>query len=186
MQQTLLSVLPRTLAEFLDWEPVDGFKYEWNDGEIIKFEKMKKKHLYLIRRLNRLFLNTVAHEQGGELIMEQDVMLTGIQMRRPDLAYFSGEQINNSLTDADEPIPAFALEVISPTDDAEDVEKKVGEYFQAGVGVVWHIYPENRVVYVYTSRRHVMICLEDDLCSAAPVLPDFSITVNDLFAAPTV
>ncbi len=28
-------VLPQTLEEFVVWEPNDGFKYEWNDGEII-------------------------------------------------------------------------------------------------------------------------------------------------------
>lgn len=24
--------LPKTLEEFRDWEPTDGFKYEWYDG----------------------------------------------------------------------------------------------------------------------------------------------------------
>lgn len=185
MEAPSVSTLPQTLAEFLDWEPLDGYKYEWRDGKIIKFEKMKKKHLYLIRHLSRLFATTAAYRQGGELITEQDVMLTPTQMRRPDLAYFSDDQINNSLLSDEEPIPAFALEIISPSDDAEDVEEKVGEYFKAGVQVVWHIYPGNQVVYVYTSRKSVTLCLEDDVCSAAPVLPDFTISVNTLFSLPT-
>lgn len=181
-----VNLLPRTLEEFLVWEPNDGFKYEWNDGEIIKFEKMKKKHLVIIRTLNRLFVVTAAHQHGGELIMEQDVMLTGIQMRRPDLAYFSGEQIDNSVSSNDDPIPAFLIEVVSPSDDAEKVEEKLVEYFKSTVQVVWHIYPENQVVYVYTSRKSVKICTDDDICSAAPVLPDFEISVNELFALPMV
>ena len=118
--------------------------------------------------------------------MEQDVMLTGIQMRRPDLAYFSGKQIDNSLTSEEEPIPAFLIEIVSPSDDAEKVEEKLAEYFKSTVQVVWHIYPENQVVYVYTSRKSVKICTDDDVCSASPVLPDFEISVNDLFALPTV
>lgn len=48
--------------------------------------------------------------------------------------------------------------------------------------MVWNIIPEQEVVYVYSSRKHVTICLEDDVCLAAPVLPDFKIAVNDLFA----
>lgn len=181
-----ISVWPQTLDDFLAWEPpVDGYKYEWNDGAIVRFEKMKRKHLYLIRHLSRLFLTTTAHQQGGELIPEQDVLLTSSQMRRPDLAYFSDNQITTSLTTDTEPIPAFTIEIISPTDDAEEVEKKLAEYFRVGVQVVWHVYIENQVVYVYTGRKHVTICLEDDACSAAPVLPDFSLTVNQLFAAPT-
>ena len=144
---------------------------------------MKKKHLHLVRTLNRVFLATTAHQKGGELISEQDVILTGLQMRRPGLAFFSGSQIDESLSD-DEPIPSFVVEVISPTDDIVKVEEKVAEYFKAGVAVVWHIFPENQVVYVYTSRKNVVICTDEDVCSAAPALPDFEIMANDLFSLP--
>jgi Uma2 family endonuclease len=179
------TALPQTLEAFLAWEPpVDGFKYEWNDGQLIQFEKMNKKHLALIRLLGRLFATTNAYRQGGELIAEQEVRLTARQMRRPDLAYFSGEQIDGSQTEDYEPIPDFVIEVVSPNDDAEAVEQKLAEYFKAGVQVVWHIYPGNQAVYVYTSRRHVTICIEDDACTAAPVLPDFAIRVSELFATP--
>ena len=182
--QPISQTLPGTFEEFLRWEPVDGYKYEWNDGEVIRFEKMKKKHLVIIRTLNRIFLSTSAHQVGGELIMEQDVMLTGIQMRRPDLGYFSGPQIDNSQSSDEEPIPEFVIEIISPTDDAIKVEEKLAEYFKANVKVVWHIFPDNEVVYVYTSRKQVKICTDNDMCSALPVIPDFEITVNELFALP--
>ncbi|QRR03420.1 Uma2 family endonuclease [Dyadobacter sandarakinus] len=176
------SVLPGSLEAFLQWEPLDGFKYEWNDGEIIRFEKMKKKHLFLIRKLQQLFFRTSSFSKGAALIMEQDVMLTGIQLRRPDLAFFSGTQIDNSESSNQEPIPEFVIEVISPNDDAEQVEEKLAEYFLAAVRVVWHIYPENEVVYVYTSRKNVKICTDSDTCSAAPIVPDFEITVEQLFS----
>ncbi len=172
--------IPRTLAEFIDWEqPEDGFKYEWNDGELIKFTGMNKTHLKLIRILNRLFLKTKAHQLGGELIQENDVYLTGIQMRRPDLSYFSSEQIDNS-DDSEEPIPEFTIEVISGNDQINKVEEKIVEYYKAGVKVVWLIFPERKSVHVYTSRRDVKICIENDICSAAPVLPEFEIGVDVL------
>lgn len=175
--QPQTATLPSTFDEFLRFESEDGFKYEWNDGELIQFARMKRKHLQLIKRLNRLFLRTNAHEAGGELICEQDVMLTGIQMRRPDIAYFSDEQIRN---EDDEPIPLFCIEIISPTDEGQKIEAKRMEYFKAGVQVVWHVFPENETVYVYTARKTVQICQEDDVCSAHPVLNDFTITVNEL------
>ncbi|MFN3850505.1 MAG: Uma2 family endonuclease [Spirosomataceae bacterium] len=174
------AVLPTTLEEFENWEPNDGFKYEWNDGELIKFEGMKRKHLKLVKILNRLFSKTKAYEAGGELICEQDVMLTGIQLRRPDLAYFSGEQIDNS-DEGDEPIPAFAIEIISTHDQLNDVKRKLREYFKHGVKVVWLIYPEDKIVEVFTSFKNVKICTDDDVCSASPVMNDFEITVNQLF-----
>lgn len=79
-----INQLPQTLAEFMSWKPADGFKYEWNDGELIKFVGMNKQHLRLIRFLSRLFLKTKAHQEGGELIAEQDIKISGIQVRRPD------------------------------------------------------------------------------------------------------
>jgi Uma2 family endonuclease len=107
-------VLPTTLDEFLRFEPNDGHKYEWNDGELIVFggikTAMKKKHLSLIQALNLTFDKTKAKQQRGQLIGEQDVMLTGIQVRRPDVAYFSNAQIHSD----EEAVPAFCIEVISP------------------------------------------------------------------------
>ena len=67
---------------------------------------------------------------------------------------------------------------------SEKVEEKLAEYFKSTVQVVWHIYPENHVVYVYTSRKNVKVCTDDDVCSATPVLPDFEIGVNELFSVP--
>ena len=78
-----ISALPKTLAEFILWRSEDGFKYEWNDGEIIKFTGMNKKQLYIYEALNNLFI-----EKGfwkiGTFVAEYDTMLSGIQMRRPE------------------------------------------------------------------------------------------------------
>jgi Uma2 family endonuclease len=174
---------PETLAQFEQWEPNDGFKYEWNDGEIIKSEKMNRKHLKLLKKLARLFLKTKAHKSGGELIAEQDVRLTGVQLRRPDIAYFSAEQIENSdHSSAEEPIPGFAIEVISTSDQLTMVKAKLKEYFDHGVMVVWLVYPDEKLVEVYTSYKQVTICTDKDVCSAKPVMDDFEIRVEDLFS----
>ena len=180
MQQTTAPAFPQTFDEFLTWEPVDGYKYEWKDGEMIRFSGMKKKQYYIYDVLNTLFI-TKEYHKAGTFMAEPDVMLTALQMRRPDIAYFTKEQIQLGRKGEDV-IPAFVVEVLSETDQAYRIEEKIAEYFKAGVQVVWNIFPESEVVYVYTSRKHVTICLESDVCSAAPVLPDFSIRVNELFA----
>jgi Uma2 family endonuclease len=171
--------LPRTLEEFMAWEPEDGFKYEWNDGEIIKFIGMNKTQVFIYEALNQLFI-----EKGlwklGTFISEYDVQLTGIQMRRPDIAFLSKDQIALTKQGEDE-IPEFVIEVISGNDKANKVEEKTVEYFKAGVKVLWLIYPDNKTVQVYTSLKQAQICYDDDICSASPVLPDFEIKVNDIF-----
>ena len=175
-----IAALPKTLAEFILWKPEDGLnKYEWNDGEIIKFTGMNKKQLYIYEALNNLFV-----EKGfwkiGTFVAKYDTMLSGIQMRRPDVAYFTKEQVRNTKEGIDE-IPAFVVEIISTNDKLYEVEKKITEYFKHGVKVVWNILPDEKTVHVYTSRRNVKICFEDDICSAAPVLPEFEISVSQIF-----
>lgn len=170
--------LPCTLAEFVDWEPTDGFKYEWNDGELIKFTGMNKKQVYIYQALNKIF-SKKGFWQAGILVAEYDTMLSGIQMRRPDIAYLSDEQVELTKKGEDV-IPEFVIEIISGNDNINQVEKKIIEYYKAGVSVVWLILPEEKSVHVYTSRKTVKICTDDDICSASPVLPDFEISVNEL------
>jgi Uma2 family endonuclease len=175
------SVLPRTLAEFKLWEqPEDGYKYEWNDGELIRFTGMNKKQIGIFNLLNRLFIKK-DYWENGTFVSEYDVQLTGIQMRRPDIAYLTKAQLEEAERGED-PIPEFVVEIISETDNINKVFAKIGEYYKAGVKVVWLILPEEKEVHVYTSRRNVKICIENDICSASPVLTDFEIGVDELFA----
>jgi Uma2 family endonuclease len=174
-----ISTLPRTLEEFMAWESEDGFKYEWNDGELIKFVGMNKTQFHIFGILNRYFISKGFWEKGT-FVAEQDVQLSGIQMRRPDIAYFTIEQEGNMKQGEDE-IPEFAIEIISGNDKANKVEEKTIEYFKAGVKVLWLIYPDNKTVQVYTSLKQAQICTDDDICSAKPVLEDFEIKVSDIF-----
>ena len=43
--------LPRTLKEFKNWEPNDGYKHEWNDGELIKFTGMNNSYNKVLKWL---------------------------------------------------------------------------------------------------------------------------------------
>lgn len=176
LQQSL--TLPKTLAEFLEWEPEDGYKYEWNDGEIIQFKGMDKKQIYIYILLNKLF-NKKGFGENGTLVCEYDTMLSGIQMRRPDIAYLSDED-GKRAKDGQDVIPEFMIEIISTNDKPYKIEEKLTEYFKAGVRVVWNIYPETKLIYVFTARKTVKICMDDDVCSAAPVLPDFEIKVSEI------
>ena len=58
--QAVRPTLPTTFEEFLRFEPTDGAKYEWNDGELIRFAGMKRRYLQLIQTLNLLFDQTTA------------------------------------------------------------------------------------------------------------------------------
>lgn len=75
-------------------------------------------------------------------------------------------------------MPLFVIEVISTNDQMNLVHEKMEDYRNAEVPVVWHILPKRKEVHVYLYGKNMTICKGEEVCSAAPVLPDFNITVN--------
>ena len=178
--QATTGTLPQSLEEFLRWESEtgDGFKYEWNDGEIIGWSSLQTRHLYIYQQIVEQFYDS-KYGDTGTLINKVKIHLNAVQVRLPDTAYFTDKQIREGSRGM-RIIPGFVIEYISGQDRYSDLEQKFTEYFGAGVQVIWVIMPEQQKVYVHTSPRDVKACIEDDICSAAPVLPKFEISVNDM------
>jgi Uma2 family endonuclease len=106
--------------------------------------------------------------------------------RRPDVAFVSfdrwakGRRLPKS-DNAWDVLPNLAVEVISPTDLAEDVQEKVVEYVQAGVSLVWVIYPRTRLVHVYESLSSIRGLSRADELDGGKVLPGFRLPLTELF-----
>ena len=172
-----------SLDEFLTSEFEDpGFKYEWNNGLREAEEKLKFSEQRIVLILQRTFNKTSAYQKGDGLPVEVECYLPKVQsVRKPDLCYLSSFQIQNCEDKAVNQVPSFIIEIISKTNTAFEVEKKNKEYFDAGVKVVWNIFPEQKMVKVYTSIKSVQICTDNDICNAGDVIPDFQIRVNEIF-----
>jgi Uma2 family endonuclease len=155
----------------------NGFKYEFNNGIIEKTDAMKKNEIFIFKNLLRVFMHTKAFSEGAVIVSEVETWTSETQFRKPDISYWTEEQ----QVEEEESVPLFAIEVISKNDAINVVNTKVLEYFKSGVQVLWHIFPEQRMVYVFTSPRDITVRFEDDICSAAPVLTDFEISVNGIF-----
>lgn len=159
-------------------EREDGYKYEFDNGIVEKSpSNINAKQLYIVKKLNRRFIQTQAFASGDELTPEVEQITAPNQSRRPDLSFWPSSKIKQG----DETVSGFIIEIISPIDNYLKVNKKLREYFKAGVKVVWQIVPEEQTVYVYTSPTKVIICEGDTVCSAAPVVPDFEIAAKDIF-----
>ena len=148
---------------------------------------MNRKSLKLIHVLNRIFLKTNAHQIGGELIQEIDDV-SDSRMRKSDLVFFSAEEITKS--DEVEPVRAFMIIIISESNKVHHINNKINEHFKEGTDslrskVVWLIFPHVEEVYVYEGKT-MTIQSGLDICSAAPVLPNFEITAVDIFKKPSL
>ena len=173
--------IPMSKAAFMNWNPDDGFLYEYDNGFAEQISGMKKKERYIITNIQAKFSTTEAFRERAWLFEESDVWVSDVQKRIPDMAFFTRDQILDSADDI-ESIPAFVVELISPTDKADKIETKVIEYFKAGVQVIWHVFPALRMVRVFTSVKNSISHFETDTFDAAPAVPDLQMTVNELFA----
>ena len=115
-----------------------------------------------------------------------DLVAIGKQ-RRPDVAVVSFKRWPRTRrvlsTEAWAVTPDLAVEVVSPSNTAGKVLKKVREYFQAGVRLVWIIFPDAAEVHVYNSPKTVQVLDRTDVLRGDPVLPGFRLALADLFEA---
>ena len=78
--------------------------------------------------------------------------------------------------------PDLAIEVVSPSESAQDILEKIEDFLAAGTPLVWVAYPTRRIVVAYTADSGAHTYRADDLLTAPDVLPGFSCPVADLFA----
>ena len=77
--------------------------------------------------------------------------------------------------------PNVAIEVVSRTNTADGILAKIHDYFEAGVELVWVIYPVICEVYVYQSPQNVRVLTRNDRIDGGKVLPEFQLALSDLF-----
>jgi Uma2 family endonuclease len=102
-------------------------------------------------------------------------------VRGPDVAFWSKERLPEVPEGYIEVAPDLVVEVVSPNDHFSRVTRKLREYFERRVRMVWVIDPQDRSVSVYRSRKDVTVLTEPETLDGADVLPGFSCRVADLF-----
>jgi Uma2 family endonuclease len=62
------------------------------------------------------------------------------------------------------------------------MQRKLHDYFTAGVRLVWYIEPRTRTARAYTAEDQCVELGERDSLSGGEVLPGFELPLQDLFA----
>jgi Uma2 family endonuclease len=75
--------------------------------------------------------------------------------------------------------PDIAVEIISPSETATTIYRKVDAYLKWGVQEVWLIEPEIRTVYIHS--RGGMQQLSEGAFLASDLIPSWQLQVADLF-----
>jgi Uma2 family endonuclease len=113
------------------------------------------------------------------------------RMRRPDVSLILAARMTPDLFEEGFTSirPDLAIEVISPKDRVYDLEEKLDDYRDAGIPLIWLIYPPARRVRVLRLEGPPSELGPGDELTGENILPGFRCRVADLFVgllAPTV
>lgn len=112
------------------------------------------------------------------------IQLLPHQVRIPDVAYFAWERLPDRRVPREAVphlVPDLAVEVLSASNTPTEMRRKLREYFQADVRLVWYIDPASRTVTVYTNDHDSVELDEDQTLTGDRVLPGFEVPVRQLF-----
>lgn len=171
-----------TLDEFEHLKPQEGKLLELDEGELCPMSPGRPRHNRVRDRLARRLADVVEQGNLGEIFVETEFRLAGDTVRITDAAFVRAEQVKH--INPDLPIdgaPTLAIEVVSPTDLAEDLARKIDQYLAAGAEAVWVLYPKVREVHTYQGRGTSRTLGNGELLEDASLLSGFSVQVSDLF-----
>jgi Uma2 family endonuclease len=107
------------------------------------------------------------------------------QVRIPDVSFISWERLpNEEVPDAPVAalVPDLAVEVLSRGNTKKEIDRKLRDYFKAGVRLAWVIQPKTQTAEVYTSPTKPRRVGKDQSLDGGEVLPGFSLSLKELFA----
>ncbi|HLJ93829.1 MAG TPA: Uma2 family endonuclease [Gemmataceae bacterium] len=174
-----------TEADVVDLEQRENRLCELVDGVLV--EKATGYRESLLAGLMATLLDDFVRPRNLGLVTGADGMVRlfpGL-VRIPDVASASWARIPNGCVPT-EPIPHLvpdlAVEVLSKSNTAAELTRKCGEYFAAGVRMVWLVDPEGRTVTVYTVPDQSTMLDETQMLDGSPILPGYSLSLRELFA----
>ncbi len=171
------------LVTFDEFErlPDEECKLELIDGEVLRMPPAEYRHTLISLRIYDFLKEAlrILHGKGqardlGQVLHEGGYRL-GHNWLIPDVSItHAGQTARKYLEGA----PALAIEVISESNTARMMHRKVRKYFESGCREAWVFYPETASVLVHSGKTAV----EREGLLTSDLLPGVSIDLAPIFA----
>ena len=173
---------PATLQDLLN-TPKDGNKYELVDGEIL-VSPAGMRHSEVSTNIIAIIWEFLQKNPIGKVYTSDvGIVFPSGNVRSPDVTYVSNAKLpgGESPETFCELIPDLAVEVLSPSDSLKQLGRKIGEFLENGVPIVWLVDPARQTVTIYRSLTETQQLTLKDTITAEPVLPGFSVPISRFF-----
>jgi Uma2 family endonuclease len=175
-----------TYTDYLKWD--DGKRYELIDGIAYMMAAPTPNHQRISLKLSRLFgdfldgkscelftapfdVRLFPRKNLGDNTVVQPDLLVVCDKTRLDKRGCNGA-------------PDLVIEILSPSNDAEEMLRKFQKYLQAGVREYWVIDLERRLIQVHIlgKGRYISSVYDGDTVVPVLILPGLSINLNTLWS----
>jgi Uma2 family endonuclease len=175
-----------TAEEFMAADLGEG-TFELVRGEIVEMPPAMPKHGLVC--VNVVFVLASYGRQSGHgyALANDSAVVTERNpdtVRGADVCFYSHArwpraQVGDKLP----PVPPdLAVEVVSPGNRVGMIMKKVVEYLEVGVSLVWVVYPKQQQVVIYRASEEAPLTLDGHaVIENLPELPGFRCSVSDFF-----
>ena len=140
-----------TMEEFLQLPELPAGKRELLRGELIDLPPAKRKHTQTAHRIyERLKTALTTTGISGEVYLEMGYKIGPRHWFQPDVSITHPNQGGDDYFDGS---PLLAVEIVSPSNTARQIELKIQDYLTFGAAEVWVLYPDSRGMWVYAPDR---------------------------------
>lgn len=173
-------------AEDLADLPDDGGRYELVDGELHEMTPAGFDHGDIAAEALVAIKNFVRARNLGKVLAAE----TGFTLRRgpdtvraPDVAFVRADRVppRDGRVGFVELAPDLVVEVVSPGDRAAMVNAQALQWLDAGVRLVWVVYPQSASAVAHTPDGVAHVVRGDGVLDGGDVLPGFALPLRDLF-----
>jgi len=173
-----------TEQDLLDIAEREDRLYELEDGVLVE-KAMGWQEAVLATWISAeiaAYLKT--HDLGQVMGADGPLKILPGKVKLPDVSFIGWSRFPKERLGR-RPIPALVpdlvVEVLSDTNTRREMERKLKQYFQAGVRLVWYIDPKTRSARAFTSPTAVTKMDEDGSLDGGQVLPGFRLSLRGLF-----
>jgi Uma2 family endonuclease len=157
------------------------------DGEVVEMTPAGGVHGRVSARLARYLTEHVEARGGGEVVAGDVGFVLGLpadpeRVRAPDVAFVSSGRLPEGRLPQGfvAGAPDLVIEVLSPSDDPVEVQRKVRDYLEAGSALVWVIAPRAATATVYRPDGSARLVREGESLDGETVLPGLTIPLVSL------
>jgi Uma2 family endonuclease len=159
--------------------------YELVDGVLVEKAKGYEESMLAVD-IATLLGNFVRPRKLGVIAGEGGMLrLSKGLVQIPDISFIARSRLPGGKLPR-EPMPGLApnlaVEVLSKSNTEREMSRKLDDFFEAEVELVWYIDPPTRTIKVFTSPAKFTILKGAQTLTGGTVLPGFKVKVADIFA----